>query len=92
MFPHVISHGGDVPWPVHSPGLSPCDYCLWGYLKSKVFISKPRTIEELKQRIKEEIVAILEHITRQVMENLGGSLEQCVRNGVGHVSDTLFKT
>jgi len=45
MFPqHVISHGSDVPWPAHSPDLSACDYFLWGYLKSRVFISKPKTI------------------------------------------------
>jgi hypothetical protein len=56
MFPqHFISSGIDVPWPVHSPDLSACDYFLWGCLKSKVFISKPTAIEELKQRIKEEI-------------------------------------
>jgi hypothetical protein len=61
MFPQqFICRGGDVPWP----------YCLWGYLKNKVFISKPRTMEELKRRIKEEVAAILEQMTRQVMEKL----------------------
>jgi len=44
---HVISRGGDVPWPARSPDLSACDYFLWGYLKSGVFISEPRTIAEL---------------------------------------------
>ena len=59
MFPqHVISRGGDVPWPARSPDLSACGYFLWGYLKSRVFISKPRTIAELKQSTREEIVAI----------------------------------
>jgi len=53
MFPqHVISGGGDVPWPARSPDLSACGYFLWRYLKSKVFISKPRTTAELKQSIK----------------------------------------
>jgi len=71
MFPqHVISRGGDVPWPARSPDLSACDYFLWGYLKSIVFISKPRTMMELKQSIKEEIVVIPEQMTCWVMENL----------------------
>jgi hypothetical protein len=49
MFPqHVISRGGDVPRPALSPDLSGCDYFWWGYLKSKVFISKHRPNEELK--------------------------------------------
>jgi len=50
MFPqHVISRGGNVPWSARSPDLSAWDYFLWGYLKSRVFISKPGTIAELKQ-------------------------------------------
>jgi hypothetical protein len=32
----LISLRGDVRWPVHSPDLAPCDFFLWGYLKSKV--------------------------------------------------------
>jgi len=71
MFPqHVISRGDDVPWPARSPDLSACDYFLWRYLKSRVFISKPRTITELKQIIKEEIAVIPEQMIRRVMKNL----------------------
>jgi len=72
MFPQrVISCGGDVPLPALSPDLSACGYFLWGYLKSKIFISKPRTTVALKQSIKKEIVAISEQMTCRVMENLG---------------------
>jgi len=93
MFPqHVISRDGDVPWPARSPDLSARVYFLWGYLKSRVFISKPRTIAELKQSIIEEIAAIPEQMTRRVMESLGVRLKQCLRNGGRHLSDVLFKT
>jgi hypothetical protein len=54
---------------LRSPDLSACDYFLWGYLKSKLLISKPTTTEELKQGIKEEVSAIPEQMTHQVMEN-----------------------
>jgi hypothetical protein len=57
----VISRGSDVPWPAHSPDLTTYDNFLWGFLKHKVFITNPRAIEELKQRIKEETAAILDH-------------------------------
>jgi len=51
MFPqHVISRGGDVPWTARSPDLSACGYFLWGYLKSKVFISKPKPKAKHKGR------------------------------------------
>jgi len=77
MFPqHVIARGSDVLWPACSPDLSVCGYFLLGYFKSKVFISKPRITAELKQRIKDEIAAIPEQMTRRVMENLGAVFEK----------------
>jgi hypothetical protein len=63
-----------VQWPVRSPDLSPCDYFLWGYLKSKVYSTRPMTIEDLKQRILDKISAILEEMTQRVMRNLRGRL------------------
>ena len=63
-----------------------------GYLKRRVFISKLRTIAEVKQSIKEEIAAIPEQMTRRVVENLGVRIEQCLRSGGRHVSDVLLKT
>jgi hypothetical protein len=64
IFPqHAISGGSDLPWPAGSPDISASDYTLGKYLKSNVFISKPRTIEELKQRIKEEIAAFPQQMT-----------------------------
>jgi len=92
MFPqHAISRGGAVPWPARSPDLSVCDYFLLGYLKRRIFIDKPRTLAKLKQSIKEEIVAIPEHMTRRAMENLGVRLKQCLRNGGRHMSDVVSK-
>ncbi|KRT86372.1 hypothetical protein AMK59_1417, partial [Oryctes borbonicus] len=53
-----VGSNGDIVWPPRSPDLSVCDY-LWGYLKAKVFEGyPPRTIQALKQRIREEIEAI----------------------------------
>ena len=93
MFPqHVIPRGGNVPWPARLPDLSACDYFLWGYLKSRIFISKPRTIAEVRQSIKEEVAAIPEQMTRRVMKNLGVRLEQCLRNGGRHLSELHFIT
>ena len=31
-------------WPARSPDLSVCDYVVWGYLKSEVYLTKPRDI------------------------------------------------
>ena len=48
---HVIALHHDPEWPPRSPDLTPCDYFLWGYVKSKVFVSPPDSIDDLKNRI-----------------------------------------
>ena len=53
-----MSKNGDLEWPPRSPDLTVPDYFLWGYLKSKVYASKPKTIDELKCNIRAEIAAI----------------------------------
>ena len=44
-----------MPWAPYSPDLTPLDYMLWGYLKSKVYINKPDSIQSLKAAIKNEM-------------------------------------
>ena len=55
-------------------------------------MSKSRTIPELKHSIKEEIAAIPQQMTGQMMENVGVKLKQCLRSGGRHLSDVLYKT
>jgi len=42
-------------WPPRSPDLNPCDYFLWGYLKSVVYKPLPKTLDDLKANIDREI-------------------------------------
>ena len=57
----VISRGFEDFWPPYSPDLNPCDFYLWGYLKSKVYRDPvPTTLEELRKNIRREIRRINE--------------------------------
>jgi len=49
--------------------LNPCDYFLWGYLKDKVFSSAPRTLPELKERIKECCAQVIRGMLTRVVQN-----------------------
>ena len=70
LFPkRVVSRNGDNPWPSRSPDLTLWDYFLWGYLKTKVFETRPRTIAYLKQRIQDEVAAFPVEMLRQVMNS-----------------------
>jgi hypothetical protein len=39
------------------PDLNACDFVLWGYLKSRAYKKKPRTMVDLKQ-IRDKMAAI----------------------------------
>ena len=39
-----IGRRGFVEYPPHSPELTPLDFFLWGYLKYKVYATKPATV------------------------------------------------
>ncbi len=45
---------GKTDWPPQSPDLTPRDFSLWGVIKDRVFRTKSRTINELKDRIAAE--------------------------------------
>ena len=93
MFPgRLISLRGDVEWPARSPDLSPCDFFLPGYLKEKVFKHRSRSLEDLKERIQQEIDSIPPELTRRVMKNFRERLQQCVANDGRLMSDLIFKT
>ncbi|EFN76728.1 hypothetical protein EAI_17569, partial [Harpegnathos saltator] len=44
--------------PLCSPDLTPLDFLLWGYLKSKVYVTKPQDLNDLRGRITREIELI----------------------------------
>ena len=86
LFPNrVVSRNGDISWPPRSPDLTPCDYFLWGYLKTQVFETKPRTIADLKQRIQDEVAAIPVEMWREVMKSFRSRLEVGVRRNGSHL-------
>jgi hypothetical protein len=75
----VIAKGEDIAWPARSPNLSVCDYVLWGYLKSKVNLTKPRDIDEFNNAVKEKSAATPDSMVREAMRTSRDRLEQCRR-------------
>uniref|UniRef100_A0A1B6CGM5 Uncharacterized protein n=2 Tax=Clastoptera arizonana TaxID=38151 RepID=A0A1B6CGM5_9HEMI len=89
---HLISLRGDVEWPPRSPDLSPCDYFLWGYLKERVYASKPRTLEALSEMITLETRAVPREMLRRSMDNFSQRLEECMEKNGRHLTDVIFRT
>lgn len=88
----LISIRGDLEWPARSPDLSPCDFFLWGSLKSRVYVNRPRTLQDLKTNIQEEIANITPATLTRVMTNARNRFTQCMENEGRHLTDLIFKT
>jgi len=67
------------------------DFFLWGYLKSKVYVQKPRTVDNLKVSIREEIATVPQEMLVNVMQNFQERLRTCVRQEGRHLSDIIFR-
>lgn len=92
IFPgKLISKFGDIAWPPRSPDLTPCDFFLWGYLKSKVYCNNPRTISALQENIRREINAIPQALCSRVIANMRVRLQECVTRNGRHLEDIIFK-
>ena len=80
------------PYTLRARSKCPYDFFLWGYLKEKFFKHRPRSLEDLKERIQQEVESIPPELTRTVMKKFRDRLQQCVANGGSHMSDIIFKT
>ena len=65
-------------WPPRSPDLTPADFFLWGLLKGKVYKNIPRTIEQLKDAIRQEIQAVNVDTLGKVFQNLEKRIKVCL--------------
>lgn len=72
-----IGRRGVVEWPARSPDLTPLDFFLWGYLKSKVYVNRPQNINDLKERIRQEIRRITPDVIINVQNEFISRLGYC---------------
>jgi hypothetical protein len=86
----VISRNGNQNWPPRSCDLTPCDFFLWGFVKSPVYANKPQTIPELKAEIRRVIGQTEPQLCGNVIESFVKRARACQRSHGGHLSDIVF--
>ena len=64
---------------------------LWRYLKLKVYVRKPRTVDDLNVSIREGIATVPQEMLANVMQNFEERLRTCVRQEGRHLSDIIFR-
>ena len=75
-----------------SPDLTPCDFSLWGYHKSRVYVTNPTNLQELGNNIYHEIAELSPDTLMKIMETTKKRALICQRNQGGHLKDIIFKT
>ena len=79
-----IGRGGPFEWAPRCPDLNPLDFCIWGYLKHKVYSVKIRDIGHLRTRIEEECRAIPVEMLEKIPDHLERRLTSCLNAGGMH--------
>lgn len=86
----LLSRNGDVNWPPRSCDLTPLDFFLWDYIKSKAYVNNPQTIQELKDEIRRIIREIPPEMCTDVIEHFCRRIACCDRSRGGHLLDIVF--
>ena len=77
--------------PPYSADLNPCDYFLWGYLKSRVYNPLPKTIDDLKDNIQNEIKKINFDMLEKALSNFSKRCGFVIKAKGGHFQKLLKK-
>ncbi|GFS56766.1 uncharacterized protein TNCV_3624491 [Trichonephila clavipes] len=78
-----------VPMAPRSPDLTPADFWLWGYLKSRVYLSGPSSLSELKDAVRREVSSIHPDMLHSAVAGFVTRLECLLPCGGGHVEHIL---
>lgn len=75
--------GSYLPWPPRSPDLNMLDFYLWGVLQHRVNEIENLSIDEVKERVEEEIGLITPDTLQRVHNNLKKRLRICIAQNGG---------
>lgn len=84
-----IGRGSElIGWPPRSPDLTPLDFFFWGLVAQKVYKIRPRTRQELCERIREACREITPEALKNTVKNIRKRYEKCIELNGGLVEAT----
>lgn len=92
FFPnHIVALNRETEWPPRSPDLTPCDYFLWGYLKSKVYVTPPENMDDLRQKIITEVQLLKDNndLVQRAMRDMTRRANKCIEVQGHHIERLL---
>ncbi|UYV75817.1 hypothetical protein LAZ67_13001433 [Cordylochernes scorpioides] len=85
----VISRHFIHQWPSRSPDLAPCDFWLWGYIKSRVYRCRPTTLVMLKASIRRHVSSISTDMLFNAVHSVIYRLQAVFENEGRHIEQGL---
>ena len=85
----VISRGTDIAWPAHSPDLNPLDFHFWALAQRQVYATKPSTVDELIDIVKQYAAECREDVLKNVALNVLKRARVCLEQRGGHFQHLL---
>lgn len=85
----VISRSFSTSWPPRSPDLNPCDFWLWGYLKSHVYKGNVPNLAVLKDRISQCVSNLQTNELRSAVECVVHRMQFLEQTDGGHIEPYL---
>lgn len=76
-------------WPPRSPDLTPLDFWLWGYLKSRVYRNRPSSLVQLKDAIRHAISCIDADMLHAAVTNVITRFQTVICGDGGHIEQVL---
>ena len=76
-------------WPPNSPDLNPVDYKIWGVLQKRVYRTRIRDVEHLKERLVEEWAHFEQSVIDGAVNQWRQRLRACVLAVGGHFEHTF---
>ncbi|GFV81149.1 autophagy-related protein 13 [Trichonephila clavipes] len=86
----IVSRRCRHPWSPRSPDLAPANFWLWGYLKSRVYLSGPSSVSGLKEEVS-SIHTPSRHVALYTVAGFVTRLECLLPCGGGHVEHILVQ-
>ena len=78
-------------WPPRSPGLSPCDFFLWGFVKDHVYVPPPPlTLDDLHSCITAAIAEIDRNTLHKVWQEIDYWLDVCRVTRGAHIEHLWY--
>ncbi|KAL7290660.1 hypothetical protein TKK_0015421 [Trichogramma kaykai] len=87
--PTWVPMRGTIEWPAKSSDLTPLDFFFWGYIRNKIYVSKPGYSTDLRKRIVHKCADTSPEIIRSFIENFYVHLEICLKIYGGHFEHEL---